>query len=71
MYQNLKEEAKASGEEFPEVKKPWLPSLDAPIESPYTKVEKITDTAKFETGDFTLPIGMVDIPEEQRRKSRF
>ena len=48
LYQNLKEEAKASGEEFPEVKKPWLPSLDAPLESPYTKVEKITDTAKFE-----------------------
>ncbi len=67
LYNTLKQEAKEEGKEFPEVKKPWLPSLDAPIESPYTKVEKIVDTAIFEKGDFTLSVGMVDVPEEQRQ----
>lgn len=48
---------------FTEVKKPWLPSLPAPMESPYTK--EVVDSAIFSKGDFKLGIGMVDIPEEQ------
>lgn len=45
------------------VKKPWLPSLACPMESPYTK--DIKDSNSFERGDYTLGIGMIDIPEEQ------
>lgn len=45
------------------VKKPWLPSLASPMESPYTK--SVKDTALFEKGNYVLGIGMIDIPEEQ------
>ena len=45
------------------VKKPWLPSLASPIRSPYTK--EVKDSATFEKGDYTLSLGMIDVPEEQ------
>lgn len=45
------------------VKKPWLPSLASPMASPYTK--NVVDSATFEKGDYTLGVGMIDIPEEQ------
>ncbi len=46
-----------------EVKKPWLPSLPVLMKSPYTS--KVRDSASYDKGDFTLGIGMVDVPEEQ------
>lgn len=46
-----------------EVKKPWLPPLGAMLESPYTR--EIRDSASFEKGDYTLGLGMIDVPEEQ------
>lgn len=48
------------------VMKPWLPSLPAPMCSPYT--EKVMDSCIFENSDYTLGIGMVDIPEEQKQE---
>lgn len=50
-------------EQAVEVKKPWLPSLPDFMESPYTK--KVVDSAQFKEGDYTLGIGMIDVPEEQ------
>lgn len=46
-----------------EVKKPWLPSLPVQMLSPYTEV--VQDSASFTVGDYTLGIGMADIPEAQ------
>ncbi|MBP3459050.1 MAG: type VII secretion protein EssC [Lachnospiraceae bacterium] len=46
-----------------EVKKPWLPSLPELMQSPYTK--QVQDSAAFQQGDYTLGIGMIDVPEEQ------
>ncbi len=46
-----------------EVKKPWLPPLADMLESPYTK--EIKDSASFDKGDYTLGLGLIDIPEEQ------
>lgn len=45
------------------VKKPWLPSLKCPLKSPYT--DMVRDSAVFETGNYRLGIGMIDVPEEQ------
>lgn len=50
-------------EQAVEVKKPWLPSLPDFMESPYTK--EAVDSAQFKEGDYTLGIGMIDVPEEQ------
>lgn len=50
-------------EQAVEVKKPWLPSLPDFMESPYTK--EVIDSAQFKEGDYTLGIGMIDVPEEQ------
>ncbi len=56
--------AQVYGEEHAaEVKKPWLPPLGAMLESPYTK--EVRDSASFEKGDYTLGLGMIDVPEEQ------
>ena len=63
VYENERIDAINKYGTFTEVKKPWLPSLAAPMESPYTK--SVSDSASFEKGDFKLGIGMVDIPEEQ------
>ncbi len=49
-----------------EVKKPWLPPLQELLESPYTR--EIKDSAGFTKGDYTLGIGMIDIPEEQTQE---
>lgn len=49
-----------------EVMKPWLPSLPGLLESPYTK--EVKDSAGFTEGDYTLGIGMIDIPEEQTQE---
>ena len=46
-----------------QVKKPWLPPLGSMLESPYTG--EIRDSATFEKGDYTLGLGMIDVPEEQ------
>lgn len=48
------------------VMKPWLPSLPAPMCSPHTA--DVRDSADFEIQDYTLGIGMVDIPEEQKQE---
>lgn len=48
------------------VRKPWLPSLPAPMCSPHTT--EVKDSAFFEQPDYTLGIGMVDIPEEQKQE---
>lgn len=48
------------------VMKPWLPSLPAPMCSPYT--EEVKDSGSFKKPDYTLGIGMVDIPEEQKQE---
>lgn len=48
------------------VKKTWLPSLPDSIQSPYTV--KVEDSAKFLNGNYTLGIGMIDIPEEQKQE---
>lgn len=49
-----------------EVRKPWLPSLASVLLSLYTR--KAEDSAIFTEGDYTLGIGMVDIPEEQKQE---
>lgn len=48
------------------VKKTWLPPLKTMIESPYTK--EVRDSASFTQGDYTLGLGLMDIPEEQRQE---
>ena len=45
------------------VKKPWLPSLPCPMQSPHTL--QVQDSAKFTRGDYCIGIGMIDVPEEQ------
>lgn len=50
-------------EQAVEVKKPWLPSLPDHIRSPYT--QEVKDSALFSKGDYTLGVGMIDVPEEQ------
>lgn len=49
------------------VKKPWLPSLEEKIVSPYILQENVIDTATIRTIDLTCPIGLIDIPEEQKQ----
>ncbi|MCI7042327.1 MAG: type VII secretion protein EssC [Lachnospiraceae bacterium] len=51
----------------PPVKRPWLPPLSQKILSPYTlKPDEIRNREKEEISlDLTIPIGMVDIPEQQ------
>ncbi|MDT0109678.1 type VII secretion protein EssC [Listeria booriae] len=49
------------------VKKPWLPSLEEKIISPYIQQEKMIDTATIHAIDLTCPIGLIDIPEEQKQ----
>ncbi len=49
-----------------EVIKPWLPPLGDMLVSPYTG--EVRDSASFEEGDYTLGIGMIDIPEEQAQE---
>ena len=56
--------AQVYGEEHAiEVKKPWLPPLGTMLESPYTR--EVHDSASFEKGDYTLGLGMIDVPDEQ------
>lgn len=51
----------------PPVKRPWLPPLSQKILSPYTlKPDEIRNREKEEISlDLAIPIGMVDIPEQQ------
>lgn len=49
-----------------EPRKPWLPSLPEELVSPYT--QEIRDSAGFLEADYTLGLGMVDIPEEQKQE---
>lgn len=49
-----------------EIMKPWLPSLPDMMVSPYT--HRVEDSAVFGKGDYTLGIGMIDIPEEQKQE---
>lgn len=53
-------------EDAKEVIKPWLPPLENVIVSPYTI--EVRDSSTFEQGDYTLGIGMIDIPEEQAQE---
>lgn len=48
------------------VRKPWLPSLPAPMCSPHTS--EVKDSNFWRQPDYTLGIGMVDIPEEQKQE---
>lgn len=68
LYSNMKETAIESGREFVEVKKPWLPSLSPVIVSPYISEERVVDSASIIEADYTVPLGLVDIPEEQRQE---
>lgn len=45
------------------VKRPWLPPLPSILQSPYTKI--VEDSATFAKGDYTLGLGLIDVPEEQ------
>lgn len=45
------------------VKKPWLPPLPSMLVSPYT--QEVKDSASFTKGDYTLGLGLIDVPEEQ------
>lgn len=51
--------------EHQEVTKPWLPSLAKNIASPY--IEDIKDISSINEIDLTAPIGLIDIPEEQKQ----
>ncbi len=62
--QHVKELFEKEG--LPLVKKPWLPSLNTMIISPYEK-NKI-DIADKKNIDLKIPMGMVDIPEEQAQE---
>lgn len=53
-------------EGLPPVKKPWLPSLDTMMVSPYGR--DFMDIADKKGIDLQIPMGMVDIPEEQAQE---
>ena len=68
LYSNMKKTAIESGREFAEVKKPWLPSLGTNITSPYISIDRIVDSASITESDYTISVGIVDIPEEQKQE---
>ncbi len=49
------------------VRKPWLPALGAVIVSPYP--EGLPDESHFLEKGVSVPIGLVDIPEEQKQEA--
>ena len=53
-------------EQTVEIKKPWLPSLQAMLLSPHTK--NVRDSKEYEILDTTLGLGVIDIPEEQTQR---
>lgn len=53
-------------EGIPYVRKPWLPSLKTMLVSPY--VNDIRNIEERNICDLQVPIGMVDIPEEQAQE---
>lgn len=56
------------------VRKPWLPSLPHILESPLTNVinetqwNKVIAYDKERTANMSVPLGMIDIPEEQSQR---
>ncbi|MFQ8920858.1 MAG: type VII secretion protein EssC [Clostridium paraputrificum] len=50
---------------YKEVTKPWLPPLGNNIVSPH--IDKIIDVSGIKSIDLACPIGIVDIPEEQKQ----
>ena len=51
-----------------EVKKPWLPSLQQKIISPYISEQKTYEFSEMTEIDSKIAIGLIDIPEEQCQK---
>ncbi len=51
-----------------EVSKPWLPSLKDKIVSPYIEIEKISHLEQIQNLDLKCPLGLIDIPEEQKQE---
>lgn len=49
------------------VRKPWLPALGTVIVSPYP--EGLSDKSHFLEKGVSVPIGLVDIPEEQKQEA--
>lgn len=54
------------GLSLPEIKSPWLPPLKALMVSPHLR--KIQDSADFEDLNLSVPLGIEDIPSEQRQE---
>ena len=53
-----------------EVIKPWLPSLESQIASPYF-AEEVGDVSKYNKLDLRVAIGIVDIPEKQEQNEYY
>lgn len=51
-----------------EVKRPWLPSLEDSIQSPYIDLDKVKDVGEFDTLDMNVALGLVDLPERQSQE---
>lgn len=51
-----------------EVTKPWLPTLEDKIVSPYIKEELVCDLVLIQNVDLSVSIGRVDIPEMQSQE---
>lgn len=51
---------------LPEIKSPWLPPLGTLMVSPH--LTEIQDSANFADLDLCVPLGMEDIPSEQRQE---
>lgn len=53
------------GLQLPRIKSPWLPPLSEIMVSPYFK--EIKDSAEYTEADLVVPLGIEDIPNEQRQ----
>lgn len=51
--------------EHKDVTKPWLPSLAQNIVNPY--IQDVIDVKTIQAIDLTAPVGLIDIPEEQKQ----
>lgn len=54
-----------AGLNLPQIKSPWLPPLSEIMVSPY--LADIHDSVEYTTTDLTVPLGVEDIPNEQRQ----
>lgn len=54
-----------AGLNLPKIKSPWLPPLSEIMVSPY--LTDINDSAEYTTTELTVPLGVEDIPNEQKQ----